>query len=96
MTANCLIMRENNGFNTPVFVLYLITSFRWYSDDYLPQVVKLRMYEKGLSQSSLAAMPGMNQSKISEILSGKSEPTLKQARTMVVKLDISPAVVLGV
>ena len=62
----------------------------------LTDVLKLRMYEMGLSQSSLAAMLGMNQSKISEILSGKSEPTLKQARTMVVKLDISPAVVLGV
>ena len=49
-----------------------------------------------LSQSSLAAMLGMNQSKISEIMSGKSEPTLKQARTMVIKLDISPAIVLGV
>ena len=62
----------------------------------LTDVLKLRMYEMGLSQSSLAAMLGMNQSKISEIMSGKSEPTLKQARTMVIKLDISPAIVLGV
>lgn len=62
----------------------------------LTDILKLRMYEMGLSQSSLAAMLGMNQSKISEILSGKSEPTLKQARTMVIKLSISPAVVLGV
>ena len=62
----------------------------------LTDVLKLRMYEMGLSQSSLAAMLGMNQSKISEIMSGKSEPTLKQARTMVIKLDVSPAIVLGV
>ena len=62
----------------------------------LTDVLKLRMYEMGLSQSSLATMLGMNQSKISEIMSGKSEPTLKQARTMVIKLDISPAIVLGV
>ena len=62
----------------------------------LTDVIKLRMYEMGLSQSSLAAMLGMNQSKISEIMSCKSEPTLKQARTMVIKLDISPAIVLGV
>ena len=50
----------------------------------------------GLSQSALAAMLGMNQSKISEILSGKSEPTLKQARRISVQLNISPAVVLGI
>ncbi len=62
----------------------------------LIEVLKLRMYELGLSQCALAAMLGMNQSKISEIISGKSEPTLKQARTMAQKLNISPAIVLGV
>lgn len=62
----------------------------------LIDVLKLRMYELGLSQSGLAAMLGMNQSKISEILCGKAEPTLKQARRMVEMLGISPAVVLGV
>ena len=34
-------------------------------------------------------------SKISEIISGKCEPTLQQARKMVEILDISPGVVLG-
>ena len=62
----------------------------------LADSLKLRMYEMGLSQSALAAMLGMNQSKISEILSGKSEPTLKQARRISVQLNISPAVVLGI
>ena len=62
----------------------------------LVEVLKLRMYEMGLTQNALASMLGMNQSKISEILSGKSEPTLKQARRMVSELRISPAVVLGV
>ena len=62
----------------------------------LIEVLKLRMYELGLSQCALAALLGMNQSKISEIISGKSEPTLKQARTMAQKLNISPAIVLGV
>lgn len=32
----------------------------------------------GLNQGSLAAIHKMNQSKISEIMSGKAEPTLKQ------------------
>ncbi|MBP5317085.1 MAG: helix-turn-helix transcriptional regulator, partial [Bacteroidales bacterium] len=45
---------------------------------------------------ALASLLGMNQSKISEIMSGKSEPTLKQARIISQKLNISPAVVLGV
>ena len=62
----------------------------------LIEVLKLRMYEMGLSQCALAALLGMNQSKISEIISGKSEPTLKQARLISQKLDISPSVVLGV
>ena len=62
----------------------------------LVEVLKLRMFEMGLTQNELAAMLGMNQSKISEILSGKSEPTLKQARKMAISLNISPAIVLGV
>ena len=44
------------------------------------------MFELGLTQNGLAAKLGMNQSKISEILSGKSEPTLKQARQMATTL----------
>ena len=62
----------------------------------LVDVLKLRMYEMGLSQAALAALLEMNQSKISEILAGKSEPTLKQARKMSMALHISPAVVLGI
>ena len=62
----------------------------------LIEVIKLRMYEQGLTQASLAALLGMNPSKISEILSGKSEPTLRQARTISTTLNIPPAVVLGV
>lgn len=74
-----------------------------YEDEHYPiskpsliDVLKLRMYELGLNQSALASLLGMNQSKVSEIISGKSEPTLKQARTISQKLDISPAIVLGV
>lgn len=62
----------------------------------LVDVLKLRMYEMGLSQAALAALLEMNQSKISEILAGKSEPTLKQARKMSTTLHISPAIVLGI
>jgi HTH-type transcriptional regulator/antitoxin HigA len=74
-----------------------------YEDEHYPikkptliDVLKLRMYEMGLNQCALAAMLGMNQSKLSEIISGKCEPTLKQARTMAQKLNISASIVLGV
>ena len=74
-----------------------------YEDQHYPirkptliEVLKLRMFEMGLSQCALASLLEMNQSKVSEIISGKSEPTLKQARIISQKLDISPAVVLGV
>lgn len=74
-----------------------------YEDEHYPvkkptliDILKLRMYEMGLSQCALAALLGMNQSKVSEIISGKSEPTLKQARIISQKLPISPAIVLGV
>lgn len=62
----------------------------------LIEVLKLRMFELGLSQNSLASLLGMNQSKVSEIITGKCEPTLKQARTIARVLNISPAIVLGV
>lgn len=61
----------------------------------LAGMLKLRMFEMGLTQNDMADMLDMNQSRISEIIAGKSEPTLKQARTMVLKLHISPTVVLG-
>lgn len=74
-----------------------------YEDEHYPiskpslaDVLKLRMYEMGLSQSALAAMLGMNKSKLSEIISGKCEPTFKQARTIAQKLNISASIVLGV
>lgn len=62
----------------------------------LIETLKLRMFEMGLSQSKLASMLGMNQSKVSEILSGKTEPTLKQAREISKTLNISPAIILGI
>ena len=48
----------------------------------LVEILKLRMFEMGITQNKLATILGMNPSKVSEILSGKSEPTLKQARKM--------------
>lgn len=73
-----------------------------YSDEHfaigepsLVDVIKLRMYEMGLTQSALAKLLGINPSRICEYLSEKREPTLRQARTISRKLNIDPAIVLG-
>ncbi len=62
----------------------------------LASVLKLRMYEMGLTQKKVAEMLGVSASRISEYLSGKSEPTLKVAREICIKLSIDSAIVLGV
>lgn len=61
----------------------------------LIDVIKLRMYEMGLTQKKIAEMLSISTSRISEILHGKAEPTLQTARLMCQKLDISPEIVLG-
>ncbi len=74
-----------------------------YSDEHyaigtpsLVDVIKLRMYEMGLTQVALSKLLGINPARICEYLSGKKEPTLHQARTISQKLNIDPSIVLGV
>lgn len=62
----------------------------------LIDVLKLRMYEMGLTQASLARLIGVSPSRVCDYLSGKAEPTLKVGRMMSRKLDIAPSIVLGV
>ena len=62
----------------------------------LIDVIKLRMYERGLNQKRLSELLGVSASRVSEYLSGKSEPPLKVARDISVTLDIDPGIVLGV
>ncbi|MDR1517035.1 MAG: helix-turn-helix domain-containing protein [Dysgonamonadaceae bacterium] len=58
--------------------------------------IKLRMYEMNLNQTALAGLLGISTSRVSDLLTGKSEPTLKVAREMSVKLNIYADIVLGV
>lgn len=74
-----------------------------YSDEHysigtptLPEVIKLRMYEMGLTQAALAKLIGISPARISEYLSGKKEPTLKQCKAICRKLNIEASIVLGV
>jgi HTH-type transcriptional regulator/antitoxin HigA len=62
----------------------------------LVETVKLRMYEMDLNQTKLASILGVSTSRVSEYLTGKSEPTLKVARNISKKLNINANVVLGV
>lgn len=62
----------------------------------LIEVLKLRMYEMGLSQDSLAKLVGVSPSRLGDYISGKCEPTLKVAREMSRKLNIDARIVLGV
>lgn len=52
----------------------------------LVEVVKMRMAEMGLNQKRLSELLGVSTSRISEYLTGKSEPTLKVAREISKKL----------
>lgn len=60
------------------------------------EVLKLRMFEMELNQKKLSQMLGISTSRVSEYLNGKSEPTLKIAKDISVKLDIDPSIILGV
>ena len=62
----------------------------------LVETIKLRMYEMGLTQTKLAEMLGLSTARVSEIISGKGEPSLKTGREISRKLNIDPAIVLGV
>lgn len=59
-------------------------------------MAKLFLYEMVLTQAALAKLIGVSPTRISDYLSGKSEPTLKVGRLLSQKLDIDPAIVLGV
>ena len=61
----------------------------------LTDVLKLRMYEMGLNQKSLAKLIGISPSRINDYISGRSEPTLKVARLLCLILNIQPAAMLG-
>ena len=54
----------------------------------LAETIKLRMFEMGLTQAKLAEMLGLSTARISEIISGKGEPSLKTGRLISQKLDI--------
>ena len=65
-------------------------------DPSLSDVLKLKMYELGLTQKGLEEIIGVSPSSLCDYLSGKCEPTLRVAREICRKLDIDASIVLGV
>jgi len=61
----------------------------------LVDTLKLRMAEMGLSQKKLSELLEVSPSRVSEYLNGKTEPTLKVARTIRKKLNIDADIILG-
>ena len=57
---------------------------------------QLRMYEMGLTKKALAAMLGLSIASLNKIITGKGKPSLKTGREISQKLNIDPAIVLGV
>lgn len=61
----------------------------------LPEIIRLRMAELGISQKKLAELLNVSPSRISEYLNGKSEPTLQVARRLRSELEIDADIILG-
>ena len=61
----------------------------------LKEVLRLRMHELGLNQRDLAKMLDISPSRINDFFMGRAEPTLKTAKKIYQKLNISPAIILG-
>ena len=73
-----------------------------YEKEYYPigkpsiaELIELSLEEKGMTQRQLAGEIGVSPSRISDYLSGRSEPTLKAARLLCRILNISPSAMLG-
>lgn len=59
------------------------------------QLIELSLEDKSMSQKQLAIEVGVSPSRISDYISGRSEPTLRIARLLCKTLDITPAAMLG-
>lgn len=62
----------------------------------LVDVIKLRMYERNLTQNAIAHLLGISPSRMSELMHGKMAPPYQLSRNHCLKLNIEPSVVWGV
>lgn len=62
----------------------------------LSELLRLRMAEMNLTQRTLAQRLGISPSRLSQYITGKSEPTLPIARIIHKELDIDSDIIIGV
>jgi len=59
-------------------------------------LIMISLKEKRMTQRELAALVGLSPSRINDYVSGRSEPTLKVARSLCRTLDITASEMIGV
>lgn len=59
------------------------------------ELIEFSLEEKGMTQKQLASEIGVSPSRVNDYVAGRSEPTLKIARSLCRILDIQPAAMLG-
>lgn len=62
----------------------------------LPQILRLRMEEMGLTIKNIASMIGVTPDNMKSYLDGEKEPTLSIGRNICRQLDVDANIVLGV
>ena len=74
-----------------------------YEKEYYPiskptigQLIGFYLEKLGMSKKELAMSIGVSQSRVSDYISGRAEPTLKIARALCKNLGMTPAEVIGV
>jgi HTH-type transcriptional regulator/antitoxin HigA len=61
----------------------------------ISELIELYLEEKEMTQTQLASEIGLSPSRVNDYISGRSEPTLKNAGLLCRILEIPPAVMLG-
>ena len=59
------------------------------------ELISLSIEERGMTKKQLASEIGVSPSRVSDYISGRSEPTLRVARAICTVLGIAPAAMLG-
>lgn len=74
-----------------------------YEDEHYPiespslaDVIKLRMYEQGLTLENLCEILGLSEANVKGLFNNNYVPTINVGRTISQRLSIDPAIVLGV
>ena len=62
----------------------------------LKEILVEKMKDMNFNQKDLSVFLGISSARLSEIISGKKSPTYEQARTIAMKMDIDPGIILAI